>query len=316
MSDLSNLITGLSQGLSSYLGDSINQKRSMEKAQYQNQLDMQKQTQASELALENQKAIKTWELAQAGKISPETAAELFPEFVDPVNKFISQNGRPPTTDEFKTMISTIPEKKESGTEPTIKPVTPAQKGVDREFAKEYTKYVAGGGYADVINQIQTLEGVIGDLEGGKKNLTGPVVGTGDISGITGLPRKMFAGKGVAAQQAVEQSIQRSLKQTLGGQFTEREGTLFMQRGYDPQLSEKENAKKLRRAVGQLKSMALSKQKAVDYYEEHGTLTGFKGEFFTLKDGEIVKAKKEDFYKMIGEGKEKGSGNTDSLGLGI
>lgn len=182
--------------------------------------------------------------------------------------------------------------------------TKAQEAVDRTFGAEYTRYVASGGYADTMTQITTLEDVLSDLQlaagerqPGKgesaKNLTGPV--------ITMQPdavRKRTSPASMAAQQSVEQSVQRSLKQTLGGQFTEKEGTAFMQRGYDPALPEGENSKKLKRAIGQLKMMALAKQQAIDYYEENGTLTGFKGTFYTLKDGEMVQASKDDFYQMM------------------
>jgi hypothetical protein len=170
-----------------------------------------------------------------------------------------------------------------------KPTTKAQQAVDRSFGNEYQRYVASGGYADTIQQIDTMEGVHKDLSGGKKNLTGP---------IKSLVPQRFRPESTAAQQAVEQSVQRSLKQTLGGQFTEREGTMFMQRGYDPRLPEEENAKKLRRAINQLKTMATAKQRAVDYYEENGTLDGFRGEFYTMRDGEMIKATKDDFYRMM------------------
>jgi hypothetical protein len=174
---------------------------------------------------------------------------------------------------------------------TSKPST-AQTAVDREFAKDYAKYIAGGGAADTMTQIGSLEEVQLQLEQGKQ-LTGPMV-----SAIPDAIRKRVMPDSVAAQQTVELSIQRTLKQTLGGQFTEREGMLFMQRGYDPALPEAENAKKLARTINQLKMMAVAKQRASDYYEENGTLAGFKGKLFTIKDGDVIETSKDDFYKMM------------------
>ena len=165
--------------------------------------------------------------------------------------------------------------------------TKAQQAVDREFAKDYSNYVALGGYADTITQISSLSEVFDDLE--KKNLTGPA--------LSFVPER-FRPTSMAAQQTVEQSVQRSLKLTLGGQFTQKESDMFMRRGYDPRLPEGKNREKLKRAINQLKIMALAKQKAVDYYEENGTLAGYKGEFYMLRNGEMVKASKDDFYKMI------------------
>lgn len=203
-----------------------------------------------------------------------------------------QLGLPPETtiDQAKIYMESLKTQNEP---PKAKPATSAQSAVDRSFAQEYTKYIAAGGFADTMQQIDTLSGVLNQLETGNENLTGVVQGN-----MPSMLRKVVASKGVEAQQAVEQSVQRTLKATLGGQFTEREGTLFMQRGYDPALSEKANAKKLKRAVNQLKTMAVAKQQAVDYYEENGTLVGYKGKLYTLKNGSMIETTKADFYKMM------------------
>jgi hypothetical protein len=197
-------------------------------------------------------------------------------------------------------IKALREKKsgETSTKPTV-----AQSAVDREFGKDYAKYTAGGGAADTMNQIGSLEEVQLKLEQGKQ-LTGPI-----ISATPDAIRRRLMPESMAAQQEVEQSIQRTLKQTLGGQFTEREGLLFMQRGYDPALPEAENAKKLKRTINQLKMMATAKQRAADYYEENGTLTGFKGKIFTVKNGDIVETNTDDFYKMMETGPSSSNPST-------
>ncbi len=179
--------------------------------------------------------------------------------------------------------------KELGLKDSKTPTSKAQESVDKKFGTEYAEYVAGGGYADLVNQISTLEGVKTQLSGGKDNLTGPIKGM--------IPQR-FRPASTEAQQAVEQSVQRSLKQILGGQFTEKEGEAFLRRGYDPNLPESANATKLQRAINQLKMMGTAKQEAIDYFEQNGTLEGFKGTFYTIRDGEMVKATKDDFYKMM------------------
>lgn len=162
--------------------------------------------------------------------------------------------------------------------------TVAQDAVDRNFAKDYADYVSGGGSADVANQLASLEGVSKELLSGNKNLTGPV-----ISIQPDAMRKRLSPDSMSAQQTVEQSVQRTLKKILGGQFTEKEGMLFMQRGYDPALPEEDNALKLQRATRQLRLMAEAKQRAVEYYEANGTLKGFKGTIYTVSNGEVIPA---------------------------
>lgn len=306
--DIISLATGLTDSLNKYLGLGVQNQLQQRLEQRQLQNQMQVKQYETNLDLAKLKAHDAYKLTLEGKVDPDAAAAAHPKAAYLVKKFAKTNERMPTVAEFNTLVKTMPDDNKPGK------LTGAQGVVDREFAKEYTKYVASGGYADTINQIQSLEGVLEDLRSGKDNITGPLVGTGQ-GPLTGLPRKLFASKSVEAQQTVEQSVQRTLKATLGGQFTEREGLLFMQRGYDPQLSEAANAKKLESMISRLKSMALSKQKAVDYYEEHGTLNGFKGEFYTLKNGEVVKASKDDFYSMIGE-KPQDTKGKDPLGLGI
>lgn len=160
---------------------------------------------------------------------------------------------------------------------TIAP-TIGSAATDRAFAQEYSSYLAGGGYADTQNQIKSLEDAKNQLESGGQ--------------YTGFFTNLFSGniinpKAKALQQQIESSVQRTLKQTLGGQFTEKEGQLFMQRGFDPKLSEAQNIKKLTRMIDQLKIMDIAKREAIDYFAEHGTLEGYRGKYYTINDGKIV-----------------------------
>jgi len=162
--------------------------------------------------------------------------------------------------------------------------TAAQVAVDRAYGKDYASYQAGGGFADVGAQIASLENVLGELKLGKGNLTGPLV-----SALPDAVRSRAYPGSVSAQQAVEQSIQRALRQTLGAQFTEKEGEAFMKRGYDPRLPERENVKKLEAMLNSLKTMAKAKQDATEYFEKNGSLVGYKGKAYALKNGEMVEA---------------------------
>lgn len=175
------------------------------------------------------------------------------------------------------------------------PQTEGEKKVDQLFANDYQEWV-GGGFSDSVSQIKGLSTVLAQLKDPKgANLTG--------AGLSMLPdfaRKRTFSASMEAQQLVEQSVQRTLKKTLGGQFTEKEGILFMQRGYDPALSEEANARKLEGMIAQLKKMVEAKQQAVDYFRKNGTLKGFTGLIPTLEGGTIknVPATTEGIRKMM------------------
>jgi hypothetical protein len=160
-----------------------------------------------------------------------------------------------------------------------------QSAVDRTFAKEYSDYVLSGGYSDTASQLSALGGVLDQLKSATKGgdrITGPVIGR-----VPDFVRQGIAKESLPAQQKVEQSVQRTLKKTLGGQFTEKEGILFMQRGFDPRLDDAQNAEKLERMIGQLQMMADAKQSAMEYFEANGTMAGYKGTLYTLRNGEML-----------------------------
>lgn len=150
-------------------------------------------------------------------------------------------------------------------------LSPGQLAADKKFADEYVTFRASGGYADVEKQISQLDTVLKDLESGKKGLTGPWVGLASdkIRAITNP-------EAVAAKNRVEEVVQRNLRTVLGAQFTEQEGERLIARAYNPQMSEAENASRLRGLIKQIKTMAQQKQAAADYFEKNGTIAGFKG----------------------------------------
>jgi hypothetical protein len=168
-------------------------------------------------------------------------------------------------------------------------ITPAQQAVDREFAKEYSDFVTSGGIADVEKQLNQLETVVSQLEGGE-NLTGGILGrTPDwLRQVTGHSES------IAARDAVEEVVQRNLRLILGAQFTEKEGERLIARAYNDKLGEKENATRVRRLIKQIRDAAQSKADAANYYEENGTLSGWKGRIPNLNDFHPEGDKKEEY----------------------
>lgn len=156
-------------------------------------------------------------------------------------------------------------------------LTPGEKKVDETFAKDYADYVAGGGSADVAKGLTQLREAA-DALGSGRNITGPVVGS--------IPGKsLWNPESIKIKEQVEEVVQRNLRLVLGAQFTEKEGKALIERSFNPKLSEKENLARVNRLINSIEQAANAKQSAIDYYEQNGTLQGFKGKVFTKQDFE-------------------------------
>ena len=174
--------------------------------------------------------------------------------------------------------------KEKPVRPKDEGLSEAQKAVDRAFGKDYADFVLAGGYSDVQKQLGQLKDVIGELKGTGTAEKPKGVSASGISGV--LPkslRDIVASKGAAIQDTVEDVVQRNLRNVLGAQFTEREGTRLIERAYNPRQPETENIKRLNRLIVQIDEAAKSKAEAGEYYEKKGTLVGFKGKLYRSAD---------------------------------
>jgi len=158
-----------------------------------------------------------------------------------------------------------------------KTLTPAQIEVDKKFGKDYAEYVAGGGYADVRKSLGQLKDVSKRLNK-TDSASGPIIGS-----IPKFIRDRTNPESSDIQESIEEVVQRNLRLVLGAQFTEKEGQRLIERAYNPALDEKINAKRLDRLMKQIQTAAEAKQRAIDYYEENGTLQGFKGQVYTGAD---------------------------------
>lgn len=156
-------------------------------------------------------------------------------------------------------------------------LTEGEKATDRTYGKDYAARVSSGGYSAAEKKLEQLKSAVSKL----KNIdtaSGPIVGL--------LPkswRDTILPGGSAVQDEVEQVAQESMKQILGGQFTEREGEGILKRAYNPRQEEGENLTRVGRLHKQL-TEALSLQKAADdYFKTHGTMRGFEGK--TIQSGD-------------------------------
>jgi len=148
-------------------------------------------------------------------------------------------------------------------------LSPMWEAIDKDFASQYTKWVGGGG-SDAKALIANIGGVLEKLEQGKP-LTGALVGT-----MPDFVRAFTHPEAQDAKDRVESVVQRSMRETLGAQFTEQEGERLIARAYNPVLRPEMNAARLRSLFTVMESAAAAKDAMVDHANEHGTLRGYEG----------------------------------------
>lgn len=167
----------------------------------------------------------------------------------------------------------------------VMPSTPGQEAADKKFAGDFIDFVTGG-YADVQKQLDQLREASAALGSGRA-ISGPIIGN--------VPDAVLAAtnpQAVATKEAIQEVAQRNLRLILGAQFTEKEGERLIARVFNPRLSEAENKKRVDRLIRQIETAAQAKLDAAEYFQQHGSLTGWKGRLPRLSDFEPDFVKKE------------------------
>lgn len=149
------------------------------------------------------------------------------------------------------------------------PTTPGWEAIDKAYADTWLRDSTTG-LTDVERQAAQISDVLGKLESGQE-LTGPTIGVqGDFV------RAILNPEAQDAKDMVEQVVQRSLRETLGAQFTQAEGERLIARSYNPSLPPEQNAARLRALFASLQSVAQQKRAMRDYFNQNNTLQGFNG----------------------------------------
>lgn len=173
-------------------------------------------------------------------------------------------------------------------------LTTGEEALDREFAKTYEDWNAQGGFAQAQKNLKQARWAIQRLLNAQKenkNYSGKDVG---FLGAAGGPtaKGLIYPEAQAMEEQVQQIVTANLRAALGAQFTEREGQRIFSQTFNPILDEKENATRLEALIKQLETQIHQKDNASKYWEEHGTLKGWKGKLKsnltvgnTMKDAE-------------------------------
>jgi hypothetical protein len=154
-------------------------------------------------------------------------------------------------------------------------LTPAQKAVDTTFSKEYTDFVSAGGSTTITKNLQMLDDAIKIIEDEPDGSTsGKIVGLSDKTGTLSYTHP----KAAEAKDLIGGVAQSNLRAILGGQFAAREGEQLLARAYNTAQPKKDNLNRLKALRKQIQDAADAKINASQYYEENGTLKGFKGNY--------------------------------------
>ena len=146
-----------------------------------------------------------------------------------------------------------------------------EKALDKAYAKSRLHWIEKGRASFGKMELELNE-ALNALEN-EENITGPVVGS--ILNTTG--GEITHARAAEVRDYVLTTVQKSLRETLGAQFTEVEGKMLMDRAYNPLLSQAENAKRVRRLLGEIKEAAQAKESMSQYWSENnGSLVGYRG----------------------------------------
>lgn len=170
------------------------------------------------------------------------------------------------------MIRATRDKAEAAATAKANAPTKGQVAVDTTFGKDYADYVAGGGFSTGKTQIDQLRKSLPQFD--KIQASGPFVSMLP----EGAQKRLFP-KAADLRRDVEDVVQGSLRQILGAQFTEKEGERILARAFDPTLPEEINKGRVEKLLNKLELGLKAKDEAVKYFEENGTLAGFKGRVY-------------------------------------
>jgi hypothetical protein len=154
-----------------------------------------------------------------------------------------------------------------------KDLTPGEKSADEAFGKEASEYYYGGGKSGVEKNFQRFQGALATLKE-NPDLTGGI--STKIPGLSAdAAQDVVNPKLASVRDDIRGAIQSTLKQVLGGQYTEKEGEAIFSRAFNPRLSTEEN---IRRATGEMeaiKRMADEKDRSMQRFMTAGTLRGYR-----------------------------------------
>lgn len=147
-------------------------------------------------------------------------------------------------------------------------LTMGEKARDVKFAKDFSAFFDSGGAAGIEANLESLDKSLTDLEQGKTTQAEGFVP--DMIGNVAFP------KTANVRTNVTGVLIQGLKDTFGGQLSDGERKAMVESAYVASADPKDNAKRVKALADKIRAGARAKELAGQYFEENGTLKGFKG----------------------------------------
>lgn len=147
-------------------------------------------------------------------------------------------------------------------------LTPGELARDKAFGSKFEDEVKS--LTSFDENLASLGEAVQMLET-RNDISGP-----GISALPDMIRKRMYPESFNVQQSIERVIQQSLRETLGAQFTQKEGEQLLSRTYDPALPQATNKERAERLMREAQAVANAKRQALIYFNENGSLKGYQG----------------------------------------
>lgn len=152
-----------------------------------------------------------------------------------------------------------------------KTMTPGQKKVDEEYAKDYNK-LTGKGLNNAEAAITKLEELATEMENDSSGLSFIEDGGTQLP----IPDMLRSKDAIRRRSQTRNAANTTLKELFGGQLSDAEREAAAEEYYNDSLGNEDNAKILRAKIADLKRNRDTEIAKAKYYEQHGTLKGYTG----------------------------------------
>lgn len=156
-------------------------------------------------------------------------------------------------------------------EPVLAKANPITEAADKAFTTDYNTWATAGattGAADakmlrlIAKELPNMTMVSGMLPGFITKL--------------GIQDYVLPPKSVDAADTIKGIAQRGARAILGAAYTQKEGEDFMGRAFKVTMDPKINAERANRMAESIEKAAAAKQARANYFDTHGTLSGYQG----------------------------------------